>query len=77
MSGPRDMYRRKDKCVQGFGGETRRKETSVETGERVISRMGLRRGLNLFGSGNAQGVGWCENGCELLGCIKWRLGRVP
>jgi len=76
MMGPRDTYRRKDKCVQGFGGETRRKETNVETGEWVIYRMGWRRGLDLFGSGNAQEVGWCEHGCELSGCIKWGSGRV-
>jgi len=62
--------------VQGFGGETRRKENSVETGERVINRMGWRRGLDLFGSGKAQEVWWCEYGCEPSGCIKWRLGRV-
>jgi hypothetical protein len=77
MSGPRDVYRRKDKCVQGFGAETRRKETSVETGERVTNRIGWGRGLDLFGSGNAQEVGRCEHGCELSGYIKWRLGRVP
>jgi hypothetical protein len=67
MSGPRDMYRRNDKCLQDFGGETRRKETSVETGERVINRMGWRRGLDLIGSGNAREVGWWEHGCELSG----------
>jgi hypothetical protein len=77
MRGLRDTYRRKDKCVHGFGGETRRKETNVETGEWVINRVGWRRGLDLFGSGNAQEVGWCEHGCELSGCIKWGLGRVP
>ena len=77
MSGLRDTCRRKDKCVQGFGGETRRNETSVETGERVINRMGWRRRLDLFGSGNAQEVGWCEHGCELSVCIQLRFGRVP
>ena len=48
----------------------------METGERVINRMGWRRGLDLFGSGKAQEVWWCEYGCEPSGCIKWRLGRV-
>jgi len=76
MSGPRVMYRRTDKCLQGFGGEPRRRETSVETGGRVINGMGWQRGLYLFGSGNTQEVVWCEHGCELSGCIKWRLGRV-
>jgi hypothetical protein len=55
---------------------TQRKETNAGTGECVVYRVGWLRGLNLFGSGNAQEVGWCEHGCEVSGCIKWGLGRV-
>jgi len=62
--------------MQDFGGETRRKEKSVEAGVRVMNRMGWLRGRDLFGSGNAQEVCWCEYGCEPSGCIKWGLGRV-
>jgi hypothetical protein len=68
----RETYRGKEKCLQGFGGETWRKERACKTGRMINwSRMGWRRGLDLSDSGQGGEVGCYESGCEHSCRIKW------